>query len=106
MKQKIILLVFLFLSTISMDAKTELVKVMGTKGNLSAVIETPDIKTGQKIPMVIICHGFCGNKNEPLHKALSDSLLSKGIASIRFDFNGHGESDGDFQEMTVLNEIE
>jgi pimeloyl-ACP methyl ester carboxylesterase len=33
-------------------------------------------------------------------------LAAHGIASIRFDFNGHGESEGEFQEMTVPNEIE
>ena len=25
---------------------------------------------------------------------------------MRFDFNGHGDSDGEFENMTVLNEIE
>ncbi len=33
-------------------------------------------------------------------------MEARGIASIRFDFNGHGHSDGDFQDMTVPNEIE
>ena len=33
-------------------------------------------------------------------------LQAHGIASIRFDFNGHGESEGEFKDMTVPNEIE
>ena len=37
---------------------------------------------------------------------IADSLQRHGIASIRFDFNGHGESEGDFKDMTVPNEIE
>lgn len=54
----------------------------------------------------MILHGFTGNKNEPLLTTLADNLEKAGITSIRFDFNGHGESDGDFSDMTVLNEIE
>ena len=37
---------------------------------------------------------------------LADSLLNEGIGVFRFDFNGHGESDGKFEEMTVPGEIE
>ena len=29
----------------------------------------------------------------------------KGIAVIKFDFDGHGESDGDFSDMNVYSEI-
>jgi len=89
-----------------MNAKTETLKIQGSKGKLAAVIEKPEISKGEKVPMVIICHGFTGNKNESLLKAISEGLLKNDIASIRFDFNGHGESEGDFQEMTVPNEIE
>ena len=32
--------------------------------------------------------------------------MNNGIASIRFDFNGHGDSEGQFSEMTVPNEVE
>lgn len=45
-------------------------------------------------------------QNWQLMKLVSDSLQMHGIASIRFDFNGHGESEGDFKDMTVPNEIE
>lgn len=56
-----------------------------------------------KIPMVVIFHGFTGNKMEPhfILVKLSRLLETKGIASVRFDFAGSGESDGDFSEMTI-----
>ena len=41
-----------------------------------------------------------------MFELIADSLMKHGIASIRFDFNGHGESEGDFVDMTVPNEIE
>ena len=37
---------------------------------------------------------------------VANDLQAQGIASLRFDFNGHGNSEGEFQNMTVLNEIE
>ena len=39
-------------------------------------------------------------------KEIANSLRDENIASVRFDFNGHGDSDGKFENMTVLNEIE
>ncbi len=56
-------------------------------------------------PMVVFCHGFGGTKEGPLFELITDSLQKHGIASIRFDFNGHGESEGKFEDMTVPNEI-
>lgn len=39
-------------------------------------------------------------------REIANSLRDENIASVRFDFNGHGDSDGKFENMTVLNEIE
>lgn len=44
--------------------------------------------------------------NTELMSDIANDLQSQGIASLRFDFNGHGKSEGEFQNMTVLNEIE
>ena len=79
--------------------------IYGDHGRLDAVIQTPETQPGHKIPMVIICHGFTGNKDELLLRTLADSLERLGVGSIRFDFNGHGRSDGLFEQMTVPNEI-
>lgn len=100
----ILLFTVLVILPINVEAKSQAVKIDGDHGKLSAVIQTPDGKTSY--PLVMILHGLTGNKNQPLIKTLADDLEKDGIASIRFDFNGHGESDGDFSDMTVLNEIE
>lgn len=55
--------------------------------------------------MVIICHGFGGNRKDGFIGDLGRQLAAKGIATLRFDFNGHGESEGLFSEMTVPNEV-
>ena len=60
-----------------------------------------------KVPMVIFFHGFMNNKCEHYFSFVETSreLEKLGIASIRFDFMGSGESDGTFEEMSVETEI-
>lgn len=85
-------------------ASSERVSIDGDHGRLAAVVQRPD--GAREYPMVIIMHGFTSSKESPLLVKLADDLEQEGIASIRFDFNGHGESEGRFQDMTVPNEIE
>ena len=89
-----------------MKGQTERVTIDGAKGKLQAIIQKPELAQGQTCPMVMLCHGFSGRKDGPMFELIADSLMQHGIASIRFDFNGHGESEGDFVDMTVPNEIE
>ncbi len=86
--------------------KGERISIDGHHGKLQAIVQKPELKEGQQCPMVVFCHGFGGRKDGPLFELISDTLQAHGIASIRFDFNGHGESEGEFKDMTVPNEIE
>ena len=83
----------------------ERVSIDGDHGRLSAIIQKPELKQGEQCPMVVFCHGFGGRKEGPLFELITDSLQKHGIASVRFDFNAHGESEGRFEDMTVPNEI-
>ena len=84
-------------------AKSQVLQIDGDHGKLAAVLQTPD---KSPYPLVILCHGFTGKKESPIAVSIANKLEAAGIASIRFDFNGHGESEGNFQDMTILNEIE
>ena len=86
--------------------KGEEVFIDGDHGRLKAIIQSPKLQEGEKCPMVVFCHGFSGSKDGPMFELIADTLQAHGIASIRFDFNGHGDSEGAFQDMTVPNEIE
>ena len=86
--------------------KGERLTIDGDHGRLQAIIQKPELQQGEKCPMVVFCHGFGGRKDGPLFELIADSLQAHGIASIRFDFNGHGGSEGEFKDMTVPNEIE
>lgn len=53
-------------------ARSQDVTIDGDHGKLSAVIQRPDGKTSY--PLVIIMHGFMGNKERPLLTKLADDL--------------------------------
>ena len=66
-------------------------------------------RTEGPCPLVMMLHGFGGNMwvaPDSWFDRLADDLTKAGFAVLRFDFNGHGASDGAFREMTVYNEIE
>lgn len=77
--------------------------VFGPQGGLSTSLTLPEgfnPQTG-KCPMVILVHGFLARKSMYPIKSMAKRLASEGIASISFDCNGHGKSEGRFIEMTV-----
>lgn len=83
------------------------VEIQSRNLTLRGMLHVPDGAAG-KLPVVCIFHGFTGNKMEPhfIFVKLSRMLEARGIASVRFDFGGSGESDGDFKDMTISNELE
>ncbi len=78
--------------------------INGDHGKLSAVLQMP--KDKKTYPLVIIAHGFNANKEMYLLTDLATQLNERGIATLLFDFNGHGTSEGSFLDMTIPNELE
>ena len=93
----------LLLQTADATAKSQNLTISGDHGKLSVILQTPD--GAAKSPLVMILPGFGARKEMPLLAKIADNLEQAGISSVRFDFNGHGDSDGDFRDMTVENEI-
>lgn len=58
-------------------------------------------------PAVALLHGFGGHRSEShfIFTKQARHLAQHGIAALRFDFRGSGESEGDFSEMTIEGEI-
>ncbi len=85
------------------------VELKNSKGTLRGVMHLPENRgTKGMLPGVIMYHGFTGNRMEPgfMFVRFSRLLAENGIASIRFDFWGSGESGGTFDKMTLSGEIE
>jgi dienelactone hydrolase len=63
---------------------------------LAALFDEP--ATPGPHPLVIMLHGFTGWKEEPHLAALAADLAAVGIAALRFDAPGSGESEGTWAE--------
>lgn len=90
----------------TVPASMETLNMKAAYGNTVVRIQRPEMRKGAKLPVVIICHGLTGHKDEGHLTTLADSLQSYGIASVRFDFNGHGEYDTPFSQHTLAKEMD
>jgi len=54
-----------------------------------------------KYPGIVICHGFAGTKSQRKFVELARYFAKRKIAVFRFDFSGCGDSEGDFEKMTI-----
>jgi len=57
-------------------------------------------------PVIILCHGFSTSKDGRTYVRLEEILNEQGISTFRFDFFGHGESEGKFEEITTSEAVD
>jgi pimeloyl-ACP methyl ester carboxylesterase len=60
---------------------------------LIGTLSTPE--SDEPCPIVILVHGFLGNKENGFFPLLAAALVSRGIAVLRFDARGCGKSEGE-----------
>lgn len=71
--------------------------------SLAAILATP---TGKAVGGALLVHGITVEKNEDgFYTRLAALLAESGVQSLRFDFRGHGESQGRPQDMTIAGEV-
>lgn len=78
---------------------TSVVSISVDDESLAACLTTP---AGiAPAPLVVTCHGLTGTKVGTCYRfvRLARRLATKGIACLRFDFRGCGESDGRFEDL-------
>ncbi|MFC2166066.1 alpha/beta hydrolase family protein [Acidobacteriota bacterium] len=71
---------------------------------LAAILSNPSEKTEE--PMVIMCHGFSTGKDGRTNTLMEERLNNHNISTFRFDFFGHGESEGLFEEVTISEAVD
>lgn len=80
------------------DASTRKITFESSQGlTLSGVLQRPASSRG----CVILSHCFTCNKNYKILVRLGRTLAQAGIASLRFDYAGLGESQGQFEDTTL-----
>jgi uncharacterized protein len=76
------------------------VRVKSQEVELIATLHYPQrvVENNERVPLIIICHGFVGNRigvNRLFVKA-ANHFASNGFAVLRFDYEGCGESPGEY----------
>lgn len=81
------------------------IEIPGTRGNIPATIQLPAKSArGEELPLVVLCHGFTGNRRGDGHFApLAEDLAAHGIATVRLDFAGCGDSTEPYANYTLAN---
>jgi len=75
---------------------------------LVGILHIPEgLATEEKAPAIAMFHGFTGHKSEAhrLFVKVARKLCEAGFVVLRFDFRGSGDSEGDFEDMTVPGEV-
>ena len=74
--------------------KAQDVTIPGTRGDIYATVQLPGkLARGEELPLVVLCHGFTGSRSGDGHFApLATDLAAQGIATVRLDFPGCGNS--------------
>ena len=105
MKRIVFLTVILLLGLFPAEAREY--TVSGPEGGLAMKVALPEGFNPEtdRCPMVLLMHGIFSSKDYNPMPSLAKALAQAGIASIRFDFDGHGKSEGRMQDMTVEKEI-
>lgn len=83
----------------------EAVTIENKGEKIFAVFHQPLNRTN--VPAVLICPGFAGNKcgKHRLFVRLAQQLASEGFAVLRFDYRGAGDSEGEFESITLEDKI-
>ena len=61
----------------------------------------------EQFPVVLICHGLGGHKvgRYRVYVDIAHHLAKSGIGTLRFDYRGSGDSEGDFHDITMEDQV-
>jgi len=89
-----------------LSSRTEEIVFANSRGErLSGVLHLP-AGGGDCGRVVILCHGMLSSKNGTKQVALARAFQESGLACLRFDFSGCGDSDGRIDQTTISRRLE
>ena len=77
-------------------------QILTFNGDAHQLVGTLHLPDQTPAPMIIGCHGLLANRHSPKQIALAQACCAQGIGYLRFDFQGCGDSTGDFAAGTAL----
>lgn len=80
-----------------------LINIPAGNHDIPGILTLPKTKKDEKTPAVLMLHGTASNKDEVgnMYKDEAAKLADKGIASLRIDFAGSGDSKQDYSENFI-----
>ncbi|MCK5474152.1 MAG: alpha/beta fold hydrolase [Candidatus Aenigmarchaeota archaeon] len=63
-------------------------------------------ESGKSEKTIIICPGFGGTKTQKMFVETARALVVQNFCVLRFDFTGHGDSEGIYEDYSIKNEID
>jgi uncharacterized protein len=74
-----------------------------TANDIAVTVRRPD--TEASVPVIILCHGFCGIQ-ELLLPGFAEAFVGAGYAAVTFDYRGFGASGGEPGRLVPAMQIE
>ena len=73
---------------------------------IAGLVDIPeDYKAGERRPAFIMLHGFGGNKDGQGQKVVGKQMAKWGYVSLRVDFRGCGDSEGERGRIICLDQV-
>ncbi len=78
------------------------VKILKREGEADlAYLYTPASDAGADLPLVMFCGGYRSDMRGAKAEYFEEQCKERGQAYLRFDYSGHGESNGAFEDGTI-----
>lgn len=104
MKKFLVLVIALMLVlTCAAMAEAQDITVESRGVQVPATVYMPELKEGEKAPVVVFAHGHGGSRSETGFAVIIEQLQQYGIACVTVDFPGCGNSTESFQKNTLTN---
>lgn len=82
----------------------ERVEFAGRRGNI--LVGDVHRPSSERCPWLLLCHGMESTRGGTKQLAMVERFLPLGVGILRFDFSYVGDSEGNFEDLTLSGEVE